>query len=165
MKFIGIDPGKSGGMASIRCDENLGIVSYSAHGFATMTEREITRGLRKMIRGSTEAESLCVLIEKQGVRPLTDRPKNIATLHHQFGILHGCLLTLEVGYEDISPHAWQKTFKLLMPKGTESAAKKRKHKEKAQQFFPEVNVTLQTCDALLIAEYGRRLHYKGKIDG
>lgn len=164
MKFIGIDPGKAGGMASIRTDENLGVLTYVEHGFATLTEREITRRLREMV-STREQEAIYILVEKQGVRPLTDRPKNIATLHHQFGILHGCLLTLEVSYEDVAPGTWQKTFKLLMPKGTESTAKKRKHKERAQQLFPLADVTLQTCDALLIAEHGRRLHYKGKIDG
>ena len=34
--------------------------------------------------------------------------------------------------------------------------KKKALKEIAQKRFPELNLTLDTCDAALIAEYGRR---------
>ena len=159
MKFIGIDPGKSnGGMASIRTCNQLGILSHKTWLFAHMTERDITTAIRDAT-STSDQETVVVLVEKQGTRP-TDARTNIATLHHHLGIVRGCLFTICISFEDVAPAMWQKTFHLLFPKGTSHVVKKNKHKAKAQQLFPQEKVTHGNADALLIAEYGRRMYLK-----
>lgn len=158
MKFIGIDPGKNGGMGTIGTDHLLLVLAYTSWQFAHMTETDIVSAIRHATSTSGQ-ESVFVLVEKQGTRPTDARP-NIGKLHHQWGIIRGCLLTLPISFEDIAPAMWQKTFKLLMKGGTPHTVKKNIHKQRAQQLFPQEKITHGNADALLIAEYGRQMYLR-----
>jgi hypothetical protein len=167
MRFGGIDPGVRGGASYIWTDDNLAIVGYETWAFEQMTESDLVAVVKRIggVSGPDAPELRpVVLVEKQGTRP-TDARKNVATLHHQWGMIRGMLHALHVPFEDIPPAFWQKTFKLLMPKGTSRTVKKNKHKATAQRLFPEQKVTLATCDALLIAEHARRQYLKGVACG
>lgn len=161
MKFLGLDPGVHGGCGKIWTDANLGIMGYEAFAFDAVTPTDIARFLRTWATpDSHEGPVPVVLIEKQGTRPTDARP-GLARLHHQAGSLHGMLLMGGIRYEEVAPGTWQKTFKLLQPKGTPATVKKNKHKERAARLFPEVVMTHSVADALLIAEHARLEAYKG----
>jgi hypothetical protein len=165
MKFVGLDPGVSGGGGRIWTDDNLAIIGYDVFAFEKMTPWDITNTLRQFATGDGhDAPRPVVLIEKQGTRPTDSRP-GVAKLHHQCGMLHGILYGLGIAFEDLPPATWQKMFKLLMPKGTSSTVKKNKHKAVAQRLFPEIKMTHAISDGLLIAEYGRRMYRKGVACG
>lgn len=163
MRFVGLDPGKNGSVSWLWTDDHLGTIGYDSAAFSTMTETDLWILFKRILGPDNGGTAPVVLIEKQGTRP-TDARKNIATLHHQYGMLRGMLIASEIpnGFEDIAPALWQKTFKLLMPKDTSSTVKKNAHKGKAQQLFPEIKVTLALCDSLLIAEYARRMYLQDR---
>ena len=101
--------------------------------------------------------SLEAFIEKQWARP-TDSRSNLAKLMDNYGMWKGWLIALDIRWQIVTPVQWQKPLGLTFPKKTPQTERKRKHKELAQHLFPGRKVTLATCDALLIAEYGRRLY-------
>jgi Holliday junction resolvasome RuvABC endonuclease subunit len=68
-----------------------------------------------------------------------------------YGFLRGVLVALEVPFEAVTPAKWQRSMSCLT-KGDKNVTKAR-----AQELFPEVKVTHAIADALLIAEYGRRI--------
>ena len=79
------------------------------------------------------------------------------TFGRNFGFILGVLQTLGVRIELVKPSKWQKALSL----GTASACAsktiwKNKLKACAQRLYPNLHVTLQTADALLILEYGRK---------
>ena len=165
MKFCGIDPGVHGAMSLIWTDETLGILGYESYHFDKMSESEVAARMKLLSLNTAEGEPLAVVvIEKQGTRP-TDARKNVARLHHQWGMLRGFLLAYHIPFEDISAASWQKTFHLLMPKGTSHTVKKNKHKEVAQRLFPEAKIIHSNADAFLLAEHARRQYQRGVACG
>lgn len=140
MRIIGIDPGKSGGIAWC----NLGFMRAWP---MPNTEKDISNLLSDM---HFEGETFCYLervhaMPGQGVT-------SMFTFGQGYGFLRGCLVSLRIPFEEVRPQQWQKALN-LSPKGDKNILK-----QKAQQLFPDQNVTLKTADALLIAEYGRRLY-------
>ena len=133
--FVGLDPGKNGGIAYVddHCERVYRMPS---------TERDIADLL------GVHADNSMVLIErvhsmpKQGV-------KSMFTFGRGYGFLRGCLVAYGIPFEEVRPQVWQKEFGLLRKT-------KQEIKEKAQNLFPGVELTLATSDALLIAEYCRR---------
>ena len=69
------------------------------------------------------------------------------------------LLALGMPTEKVTPQKWQKVYQLGSSKSYTKIQWKNKLKAKAQQLFPSLGkkITLSTSDALLIAEYARRL--------
>ena len=68
------------------------------------------------------------------------------------------LTALRIQFSEVLPYTWQRGFMLKKSPGLgmSPTEKKRDHKRMAQEVFPKIKVTLQNCDALLIAEWGRR---------
>lgn len=164
--YIGIDPGLSGGIATV--DESRLYVSVAK---MADTERDIYDHL-KMLRDNY----FCcrAVIEKvggfiQGKSGTEEKSKNMASGHTMFtfgsnyGALRMALIALEIPFEAIAPMTWQKGLGIPSRKKTESKTEfKNRLKAKAQELYPKVKVTLKTCDALLLAEYCRRLE-KGRV--
>lgn len=75
-----------------------------------------------------------------------------------YGHLQMALLALGIGTEDVTPNKWEKMYQLGSSGKCTKTEWKNRLKAKAQQLFPQLGkkVTLATCDALLICEYGRR---------
>jgi hypothetical protein len=61
------------------------------------------------------------------------------------------LVAAGLPFELVSPAMWQRAMGCL------SGGDKNVTKRKAQELFPDLYITHATADALLIAEYGRRL--------
>lgn len=72
-----------------------------------------------------------------------------------FGFLLGVLQTLKFRIELVRPMTWQKSLSLGTKSDLSKTEWKNKLKAKAQQLYPQVEVTLATADALLILEYAR----------
>jgi crossover junction endodeoxyribonuclease RuvC len=138
MRIIGIDPGKSGGIA------------YSVDGVfqawpMPRTEHDIARLLNDMhFKGETHC-----FIEKVHAMP-GQGVTSMFTFGRGYGFLRGCLTALKVPFEEVPPKTWQKALGCL------SKGDKHVPRGKAQQLFPGHKITLKTADAYLICEYGRR---------
>ena len=137
-QFIGIDPGKSGGVAIITRN-----CQATAHKMPA-TERDISDLIDSCRQGNVIA-----YIEKVHSMP-RQGVKSTFTFGQNYGFLRGCLISYNIRFVDVRPNQWQKYLQ-CQTKGDKNVTK-----GKAQQLFPEMKITHATADALLIAEYARR---------
>jgi len=73
------------------------------------------------------------------------------TFGNGYGHLEMALTAAGIPFERVRPQKWQQAM------GCMTAGDKNVSKRKAQELFPSVKITHSTADALLIAEYGRRI--------
>lgn len=145
--YIGIDPGKNGGIAVMSVD---GTVVDVAKMPSTPS------GILDFL-SSCKYGSFCVLERVGGM------PGNGGSAMFNFGKGYGhlqmALLALGIPTEEVTPNKWEKTYQLGTSGKYTKTEWKNRLKAKAQQLFPSLGkkITLATCDALLICEYGRRL--------
>jgi crossover junction endodeoxyribonuclease RuvC len=169
--YLGIDPGKTGGIAIV-----------SGEGVTITWDMPKTEGdLAELFacRISACRVSLC-LIERVHAFPGAG-VTSMFTFGRGAGVLIGLLLAHKIPHEEIRPRTWQKALgispRYKRPKKPKMDLKyyppeesitefKRRLMGTAQALFPEVDVTLKTADALLLAEVARRIRvgYQGRRD-
>ena len=142
-KIIGIDPGKSGGLCIISKE---GIKAYkcpkTAFEMASLFEVAI---------GNNPVSSINVTIEQVWARPSNGSRHSFA-YGTNYGEWLGIIACHELIPTLILPLTWMKHFNC--PKGLKVEIRKRWLKDKAKEFYPELNkVTLATADAILITKY------------
>lgn len=150
MIYIGIDPGKNGGIALLsNVSDFIDTFVYSEDAI-----------LEVLKQASKYVDKICYLeqvhaMPKQGVTSTFNFGMN-------FGFIQGVLKAYGIPYELVTPQKWKKEFSCTSDKNTSI--------EVAKRLFPNVNLkATDRCkkdhdgmaEALLIAEYGRR-HYNGK---
>lgn len=167
--IIAIDPGASGAIAwSCFNGSNVGVMPMPE------TRRDTIDALRERTQGDFDSRPAVCYHEK--INPFI--PDGGASQMFAFGAnveRCGCIIeTLGVRLIEIAPKVWQKQLglgssdRVRVPSKTEAtkeqikAAKafnahaktewKNKLKAEAQRRFPQLKVTLKTCDALLILE-------------
>ena len=145
--IIGIDPGAHGGMSFVSLDG----AERKAYSFAKLTYHDIVNLLIEY----DLMYSLTVFIEEVHAMP-KDGKVQAFSFGRNYGILLGILTALKISRTDVLPAKWQSYLKLRV-RGLEYRDKKRALREEAIKRFPSLNPTLDTCDALLIAEYGRQV--------
>jgi hypothetical protein len=144
--IIGIDPGKSGAICfMLNNGEIIKIIKLSE------TEHDIRELWHDEL--SKSKESWFAYIEKlHSIRPAGKVPN--FNLGNSFGFVRGLLVAWNIPFELILPQKWQQAM------GCMSKGDKNITKAKAQQLFPDIKITHNIADALLIAEYGRRTRTK-----
>lgn len=140
MIIIGIDPGQSGAAAYI----SNGVIEFVK---LANTERDISDFLREHQDASFAYIEKVHSMPKQGVASSFKFGAN-------YGFLRGCLIAHGIPFEEVTPQKWQKAM------GCMSRGDKNVTKARAQQLFPEIKITHAIADALLIAEYGRRVRFE-----
>ncbi len=78
----------------------------------------------------------------------------IQKMLQQFRDLENALILNKIPYIEIHPAKWQTKLNLKI-KGEEKPQRKKRYKELAQKFHPELKSTLKNCDSLLILRFGR----------
>ena len=141
--IIGIDPGANGGvcfMARERSD-----------AFPMKSLAELKSELAKLKR---KGRPLKAFLEEVGGYIGKAQPGSaMFKFGRSMGEIVGLLTGLEIPFKTVRPQVWQKGLPgLAKLKGVE---RKRALKEIATQRHPELAPTLKTCDAILIAEYGK----------
>ena len=79
----------------------------------------------------------------------------MAKLQRQCGIAQGMCQALGARLVLVTPQKWQKALWLGAKKSYPGSKWKNHLKQRAQQLYPNLDVTLKTADALLILEYAR----------
>lgn len=138
MNYIGIDPGKSGGIAVITTDG-------AAYAYRMP---ETDRDLLDLL-GDIGAEVSCAMLEQVHAMP-GQGVTSTFTFGRGFGKLEMALCAARIPFELVTPQKWQKALGCLT-KGDKNVSKAA-----AQRLFPTLKVTHAIADALLIAEYCRR---------
>lgn len=167
MIYIGIDPGKNGGIAWQRQPmEPTGEQSLYRGKTQAVKMPQTEQDLWQAI-ASLEDTGCRAIIEKVHASPRRDKTgkevKNGAATMFKFGQSYGslrmALIAAGIPFDEVTPQKWQRELGLIRTNKNESSTdKKNRHKAKAQQLFPELNVIHATADALLIAEYCRRVN-------
>lgn len=151
--IIGIDPGANGGIAVL---DNVGNVIDVTKMPATPQDILNYLNIYRMRADAEQCPTVCYM-EAVGTGIPGQSSKATATFARHCGHLDMALLALGVPTNTVTPQKWEKSYQLGSSKGVAKNAWKNKLKAKAQQLFPKVKMTLAICDALLIAEYGRKM--------
>jgi hypothetical protein len=150
MRVTGIDPGLSGGIATLDGDEVIVVPLPVLNG---------RPDLHRIMLGN--AEFVC--IERHGIRP-GQSANAVQTGGINYGMLIGFLTVRAIPFEEVGPSAWKKAMNLTLAKGATTKQKKEASIALALQLFPDANLILPgsrvyhdgMAEALLIAEYARR---------
>lgn len=136
--ILGIDPGKSGGIAGIGDGQEIAMKMPETVGDLVDTLRSLA------VRGFTIAYVENVhAMPKQGVASTFKFGRGL-------GNIEAACYAVGIRMEWVSPAVWQKALSCLT-KGDKNVTKRR-----AQELFPTFTITHAIADSLLIAEYGRR---------
>lgn len=141
--IMGIDPGVSGGIAVLTASGRI-------HSVAKMpvTLHDIWFEI-----GEPEGVVYAV-IEDVLLRPVKGRNigmKGAKTFMKNVGALEMALVVAAVPFDRVLPQTWQAKM------GCRTGGDKNVSKAAAQRLFPHAKMTHAIADALLLAEYARRL--------
>lgn len=141
MIYIGIDPGKEGGLALLQGEEIQ----------AFRYDRDTYRCILSDLRG----ESAICCLEQVGAMP----GQGVTSMFHfgeGFGWIQGTLEAYGIPYELVRPQKWKKEFSVTADKNTSIQVCKR--------LFPSLNLIPPKCrkehdglaEACLLALYAKR---------
>jgi hypothetical protein len=162
-QFLGIDPGVNGGIAI-----------WTTKGITTHKIPQPMSELLSLFRhiGAVNLNPV-IVCESISPRPFQNLG-GVVRSSLNFGALMMGLLACSLEPQIVTPQKWQKALGLNRrwqpPKPVKSMdekeaarwvakkyrERKKLHKETAQELFPELSITHQNADALLIMEYCRR---------
>ena len=149
-KYIGIDPGKGGGIAMIN---EKGIIK----AYKCPESSEEMALLFQILIGNTPATKIRLLMER-----VWARPTNAVRAAFSYGVNYGQWLGIasshEVQMNTVIPVEWIKW--VGCPKALKRDVRKRWLKEKARELYPDINkLTLATSDAILITHYAKEEYF------
>jgi len=143
---LGIDPGESGAAVLLKYYDGLTVDQIFT--FKGQSDLDIAEAIEDMAwRGGS-----CML-EQLHAYPKRGSIGNFKLGRH-YGMLGAFLTAYGVDYKEATPQKWQRALGCL------TGGDKNVTKKKAQELFPDVKVTHAIADALLLAEYSRRLTSK-----
>ena len=144
-KFIGIDPGKSGGIAVLTSETAI------VHACPRTIEDMAT--LIGVCLNDVSAENVRVTVEKVWAFP-TDGRRGSFSFGENYGQWQGILASHELDPVYVTPKVWQSHYEIK--KGLPKPVRKKILKQMAKDKYPDtIGITLKTADALLIALYGQ----------
>jgi Holliday junction resolvasome RuvABC endonuclease subunit len=139
MLFMGIDPGQSGGIA---------VVDQGGHIIGVTKMPDTERDIYAAIQSFHDAD-YCYIEQVHSM------PKQGVASSFKFGTSYGglrmALVAAGLRFETVTPQRWQSLL------GCRSKGDKNVTKRRAQELFPGQLMTHAIADALLIAEYCRRI--------
>ena len=142
--IIGIDPGKNGAIAWIT--DGKACVEKMPETLQDLWE------LVESIRYSNHPQNPNCKAYIENVHSSPQMGVTSAfTFGQGFGRLEMALTAAGIPFERVTPQKWQKAMGCL------TGGDKNISKARAQELFPDMKCTHATSDALLLAEYGRRI--------
>ena len=143
--YIGIDPGVSGGIACITCEELFTVKCPET--IADMNDK--VEAIAKLV-ANTGYKAYAV------IEAVHSMPGQGVASTFKFGMNYGQWLGIlsanKISYTQATPQKWMKWLG-SMPK--DKKARKNHIKHLAQQRYPDTKITLATSDAVMLAEYCR----------
>ena len=147
-KYIGIDPGKSGGIAVIegnhvevkKCPASVQDMAF----------------LFALILQETPPSHTLVMIEKVWARPHDGRA-SVFTFAGNYGQWQGIIASHEITPHYVTPQVWMRA--VGCPKKLKKQDRKNYLKALAKERYPHIKkkMTLATADAMLVADYAKNI--------
>tara|TARA_Y100000401_G_scaffold108354_1_gene103563 strand:+ start:9209 stop:9748 length:540 start_codon:yes stop_codon:yes gene_type:complete len=158
--IIGIDPGKNGGVTI------LNIIDYTEQVEVfrcPKTPDEMAKQLAESVPYNGNRYNMTCFMEHvhafpgQGVVSTFSFGQNL-------GQWEGILASQDIPVEYVAPRKWMDIYNT--PSKLTRRMRKRYLREQAEIIFPNVKMTFNISDSLLIANYGKQtlLERKGKVD-
>lgn len=154
--FVGIDPGKNGAIATVKCGMwdcvNVPLIGKDYDMFSMLGL------LRPLIRVAEEVnDEVVVILERAQAMP-GQGVCSMFEFGRGYGLWQMALAALSLKTTTVHPRVWTKVMLL----GAHGEGKER-NINTAKNLFPgwmpkSKAQAIQQCDALLLAEYGRRLY-------
>ena len=147
--YIGIDPGKQGGLGVVADGESV--------VFPTpMAGKDYDIGAMRVILKKLSHIWVFAVIERASARP-GQGVVSMFEFGRGYGIWLGLLAALEIPYQVVHPSTWTKA----MLKGAPGEGKERAYlvaRKLFPKWQPKKKKERQLADALLLAEYARRIN-------
>ena len=150
--YIGIDVGKSGGMAII-IDNGK---KSCRRAIKYIPDHAILRDTIESLIDNHNYPQIYCLIEKVHSMP-KQGVKSTFSFGENYGFWKGLLCGLDIYYKEITPQAWMKYFKI--PKFQSKKERKNYIKVLAHKKFPAIKMNLYVADACMIAQYCKENFY------
>ena len=155
--YLGVDPGKSGGMGII---DGRG-KAMNHFKFGSATERDIFEFItRNYPAGETEIAFAWLEQVNAMPNPMTGKGMGVSSAFKfgdAYGFIRGILVASQIPFDRKTPRTWQKVLGIPKRGKNESTTQfKNRTKQKAQELFPTEKMTHAIADAYLIAEACRR---------
>lgn len=155
--MIAIDGGKGGGISVLLPGQTATTFHMPA------TDGELLQKLR--IAKASEAETayledIVLYVPRRTAKGKELPSSRLITYGANWGTLKGMLFALDYRIVLVPPQKWQKALGLGNSRGMSKTLWKNKLKQRAEELFPGIKVTLATADSLLILEAARQ----GKLD-
>lgn len=148
MIYIGIDPGVSGGIAILDDTGNV----IEVHRMPDTPADVLALLLRMREDARAMLEQVSAGVWGQGKMGGRMGVSSAFTFGRGVGHLEAFLLAAQIPTDRVQPARWQQAL------GCRTHGDKNISKARAQQLWPGRKITHAIADALLLAEYGRRLH-------
>lgn len=142
--YLGIDPGYSGAVVAILQGKKHTSVAAIR---LKETEADIARFVLTLKQASPQ--SIHCMLEKVNAFP----KQGVASTFKfgtSYGFCRGLLIAYRIPFQTVTPAKWQQQMRCR------SAGDKNVTKARAQELFPEEQITHAVADALLLAELCRR---------
>lgn len=170
MRICGIDPGKQGAVAIFgngpipqNCDSLVTTMDSDAFigvwDMPLTAEKDVDTVALANILSSVGAEIIVELQQPHGVQ--TSRVAIWENGYQYRGVIEACR---GMKYREVRPAEWMRSLGCIAPKGMAQKDKKLIHCELAARMFPDIQLRGPKggwydgrAEALLIAEYGRRI--------
>tara|TARA_R100001015_G_C4614144_1_gene169942 strand:+ start:54 stop:560 length:507 start_codon:yes stop_codon:yes gene_type:complete len=153
--FIGIDPGKNGGIAILN-----DITGEEVAFRCPKKPDDMFVLFAAGVDGSSENVDCFVefvhAFPGQGVVSTFSFGQNL-------GQWEGVIASQEVDINFVNPRKWMEHYSV--PPRLQKKDRKRFLRDIAEKLFPNLKMTFNISDALLIANYGRELYYKENLSG
>lgn len=144
MIYIGIDPGKKGGIAVLNGEDTPVAYPYSEEVLIDVLKATLCK-----------TSKITAAVEKVGAMP-GQGVTSMFTFGTGYGFIQGVLSALGVPYQLVPPQKWKKEFSVT--------ADKKQSVKVCERLFPELELVPRGCrkehdgmaEAALIAEYAKR---------
>lgn len=157
--FMGIDPGKQGGIVVLAYQHHLGIPGHCVVDYVQMPESELDLWVHL---DPWKNRNCVACMEAVSSRP-GEGVVSSFTFGQGVGRLKMALTAAQIRYELIRPQVWQKELGVVgRKKGESKAALKERARVRAQALYPSLDLwsiprskgkQMSICDALLLADY------------
>lgn len=155
--IIGVDPGVGGGIAVMYVKSGQILLKATPE-----TDEEIWHYISSYSPLLTKLPTIAMVEKVAGFVGGKGNPgARMFTFGESYGAVRMALLAADVQTHEIlsvTPRIWQEEIGIIKPKGTAYPKWKSMLCRKARELFPDLHITLKTCDALLIAEFARRTY-------
>lgn len=154
--FVGIDPGKNGGVAII--NEVEGHEGYSSFR-CPKDVKDMAIALMSKIPEDVPLSDVLVHIEHVHAMP-GNGVVSMFSFGQNLGQWEGILGSFELDVKYTSPRTWMNHYDCKP--NMDKKERKRYLRGIAERLFPNVKMTFNISDALLIANYAKEIYYKEK---